>query len=103
MRALKRRLTALGEASAEPAIAGRLIELAGTDRGAPAGALAVPAPSGPAHRGRAGEWGPRLITRSWRMATASAGGALIAIRPLAFLLGDRGPAPAAPTVPPSGR
>src|SRR6266567_2620458 len=67
MRALKRRLTALGETSAEPAITGRLIELAGRDHGATA-AAPMPSPARMPQLGWAAEWGPRLIAQSWRTA-----------------------------------
>jgi len=99
MRALKRRLTALGETSAEPAITGRLIELAGRDHGATA-AAPMPSPARMPQLGWAAEWGPRLIAQSWRTAAASAGGALLAIGAVAFLLGNAAEPPA-PKVTPS--
>lgn len=99
MRALKRRLIALGETSAEPAIASRLIELARGDRTA-VGAVPLPA-TGLAHLGRAGDLGHRLLTRSWRLAAASASGSLVAIGVMAFLLGNGATAPPVPEVTPS--
>jgi hypothetical protein len=102
MRALKRRLTALGESSAEPAIAGRLIELAHTDQGGrPPGDLLAPSPERIAHTGRGADWAPRLVAQSWRMAAGSAGGALLAIGVVAFLLGSGGSQPPVPQVTPS--
>ena len=100
MRALKRRLTALGETSAEPVIASRLIELAHSDQGTPAGALLWLAPTGSAQVGWVGG-GSRLLTRTWRLAAASAGGSLIAIGVIAFLLGSGAAEPAVPKVTPS--
>jgi len=99
MRALKRRLIALGDTSAEPAIASRLIELARGDRTA-VGAVPLPA-TGLAHLGRAGDLGHRLLTRSWRLAAASASGSLVAIGVMAFLLGNGATAPPVPEVTPS--
>jgi len=101
MRALKRRLTALGETSAEPAIASRLIELAHSDQGNPAGALLWLAPMGSAQVGWVGDRGSRLLTRTWRLAAASAGGSLIAIGVIAFLLGSGAAEPPVPKVTPS--
>lgn len=94
MRALKRRLTALGDTSAEPAIAGRLIELArtsqpaGYDVGLSAdGPPDVPSPS-------------RAVSPRVRLLAASAGCALAAVGTMAFLLGSTGGQPA-PRVTPS--
>jgi anti-sigma factor RsiW len=101
MRALKRRLTALGETSAEQAIASRLIELARGDQAARVGALQWPAPAEVARLGVAGDWGTRLLMRTWRLAAASAGGSLIAIGAIAFLLGNGTTEPPAPKVTPS--
>lgn len=95
MRALKRRLTALGETSAEPAIARRLIELA---------MMSQPGPedfdfdldfaaNGPAGHARSGRPGIRLLA-------ASAGCALAAVGTMAFLLGST-PGSPAPRVTPS--
>ena len=91
MRALKRRLTSLADTSAEPAIAGRLIELAWTGQlGEDDCDLAEPAPSS---AGRALRPGMRLLA-------ASAGSALAAVGVMAFLLGSTG-SPHAPKVTPS--
>jgi Putative zinc-finger len=123
MRALKRRLTALGGASDDSAIAGRLIELgqAGPDH---------PGPDhpGPGHPGpnqvgpdslRASwqehaPWpksgttavqsrrpsAPRPL-RGWRLAAGSAGSALVAMSFAAFLLGSSQTDPPAPRVTPA--
>lgn len=102
MRALKRRLTALGETCAETAIAGRLIELAHGGQG--------PAADVP-HRSRAwgsaddfgsfSRWRARLNRLGLTVATASAGSALIAIAVIAFLLGSGSGGPPVPKVTPS--
>ncbi len=88
MRALKRRLTALSDTSAEPAIASRLIELAWTSEPAldddPFGG------AGPS----------RAVRPGVRMLAASAGSALAAVGMMAFLLGSTG-SPPAPKVTPS--
>lgn len=100
MRALKRRLIALGDTSAEPAIASRLIELARGDQVNPA-ALTWAAADGLGHLARTGAAGTRQPTRIWRLAAASAGGSLVAIGVVAFLLGNGAPAPPMPKVTPS--
>jgi hypothetical protein len=101
MRALKRRLTALGDTSAESPIAGRLIELAHTEQGIPArgpfggaaswSATFDPPPSRGVRQGRPG----------WKIATGSATSALLAIGVIAFLLGNVSGEPPAPKVTPS--
>ncbi len=101
MRALKRRLTALGDTSAESPIAGRLIELARSEQGARAGgpyssaawlaAAWAPASGGGAHHLRLG----------WKIATGSATSALLAIGVIAFLLGNTAGAPPVPKITPS--
>jgi Putative zinc-finger len=101
MRALKRRLTALGDTCAETSIAGRLIELARGDEANPAGAVfraaALPAgPSGP-QPGR----GARHLRPGWKIATGSATSALLAIGAVAFVLGTASGQPPAPKVIPS--
>jgi hypothetical protein len=99
MRALKRRLTALGGTSDDSAIAGRLIELGRGDHAAADpmhGALSTrPSQLGLAERG------PRQIVQGLRMAAGSAGGALLAIGLFAFLLGNTDAQPPAPKVTPS--
>jgi putative zinc finger protein len=101
MRALKRRLTALGDASAGPAIASRLIELARCDEAVPAGALPLAVPTGIAHARRTTDWGCGLLARTWRLAAASAGASLITIGVLAFLIGNGETQPPVPKVTPS--
>ena len=101
MRALKRRRTALGETCVESPIASRLIELARSDKGSSAGSVRDSASRSaadlrsvnrtPAARDRAG----------WKVATGSAGSALIAIALAAFLLGNVSTGPPAPKVTPS--
>ena len=100
MRALKRRLTALGETSADSAIAGRLIELGRSDQAVPAnrGPRSLPARS--SQLGLA-DRGPRQIRQGLRMAAGSAGSALLAIGLFAFLLGNTDSQPPAPKVTPS--
>jgi hypothetical protein len=101
MRALKRRLTALGETCAEPPIASRLIELARTDEGSSAGSVRDSASWFAADR-RLGTVRMQRDTRAgWKVATGSAGSALIAIALAAFLLGNVSAGPPAPKVTPS--
>jgi hypothetical protein len=100
MRALKRRLTALGETSADSAIAGRLIELGRDDEGGPASAVRGSLRARSAQPGLA-DRGPRQIRQGLRMAAGSAGGALLAIGLFAFLLGSTDSQPPAPKVTPS--
>jgi hypothetical protein len=102
MRAIKRRLTALGGTSAEPAIAGRLIELAQDNQGGvPPGDVLARSQGLTAQAGRTADWGPRLVAQSWRIAAGSAGGALLTIGVVAFLLGHGASQPPAPQVTPS--
>jgi Putative zinc-finger len=95
LRALKRRMSALGDTSADSAIAGRLIELGRSDQDlfAPAARPAWPArwPELPAD-GPA--WGRHQIRSGWMMAAGSAGVALAAIGAAAFMLGGVQPGPA---------
>jgi len=100
MRALKRRLTALGETSADSAIAGRLIELGRSDQAVPASAVHGSMPSRSSQLGLA-DRGPRQIRHSLRMAAGSAASALLAIGLCAFLLGNTDSQPPAPKVTPS--
>lgn len=100
MRALKRRLTALGDSVAEPAIASRLMELARASRPAAddldlafAGSFGSPGPSRPSGPSRQARPAARLLA-------ASAGAALAAVGVMAFLLGSSNGAPA-PAVTPS--
>jgi len=100
MRALKRRLTALGDACGEAPIASRLIELARGDW-TPAGGVYATAPwsaaAVPAQRGG----GARHLRLGWKIATGSATGALLAIGAIAFLLGNASGEPPVPKITPS--
>jgi hypothetical protein len=100
MRALKRRLTALGDTCAESSIAGRLIELARGDQAIPAGgifgAAALPAEVFGPQPGRGGRHRP-----GWKIAAGSATSALLTIGAIAFVLGNAGGPPPAQKVVPS--
>jgi anti-sigma factor RsiW len=100
MRALKRRLTALGDSCAESSIAGRLIELARGDQAIPAGGIlgagALPAEVFGPRPGRGGRHRP-----GWKIAAGSATSALLTIGAIAFVLGNAGGQPPAPKVVPS--
>ena len=93
MRALKRRLTALGETSTDDAIAGRLIDLAQSDQARLPGAVLGPVRPGRARRREAGQ--------AWRVTASSAGSVIAVIGIAAFLLGNSAAAPPAPKVTPS--
>lgn len=100
MRTLKRRLTALGETSAEPTITSRLIELARDQVPAVRAEHRPvrhpgPQPGPPARRGQ------RQLMQAWRIAAGSAGSALLAIGVTAFLLGSGSANPPAPKITPS--
>jgi anti-sigma factor RsiW len=103
MRALKRRLTALGEGSDDSAITGRLIEFghAGQDslRASWQACTPWPEPGTIAVRSRRPSAGRPL--RSWRLAAGSAGSALVAMSLAAFLLGSSQTDPPAPKVTPA--
>ncbi len=94
LRALKRRMTALGEASADPMLTGRLIERARVDAGRTAGVLPLPHPALAA-------WGGRPGLPMWRVATASVGVALVTVGAAAFVLGGTKPAAPGPVVTPA--
>lgn len=86
LRALKRRMTALGDTASNTAIAGKLIELARSD-----GAMAIPAGRPPWTAARAPAVPAlRQPWLTWRIATCSAGSALLAIGVIAFMLGGGG-------------
>src|SRR5215469_15593516 len=104
LRALKRRMTALGDSAADGAIARRLIERARSEPDQwPRGQW----PRGQWPRGQwpRGQWygqsWPRQVKPGWRTATSSAGTALIAIGVLAFLLGGGHAAHPMPKVSPA--
>lgn len=108
MRALKRRLTALGETPASPAveekrpgIEDRLLDLARGPKAGFADAMLARPARRIEHGPRVADWGPRLVTQSWRLAAGSAGGALLAIGALAFMLGSGAAEPPAPRITPS--
>jgi hypothetical protein len=100
MRALKRRLTALGETCAEAPIASQLIELARSRDGS-AGPVRDSASWPQAEMRSMTSRTARQTRTCWKVATGSAGGALIAIAFAAFLLGNVSSAPPAPKVTPS--
>jgi hypothetical protein len=101
MRALKRRLTALGDSCAEPPITGRLIEMAKGDEEIAAGmssgstSWSVAAFDPPPGRGA------RQIRPGWKIATGSATSALLAIGVSAFLLGNGSGGSPVPKITPS--
>lgn len=100
LRALKRRMTALSDSAAEAAIAGRLIERAKFEPDLVAGPHGKPwalayAGAWPRH-----SW-PRQIWPGWRVATGSAGTALVAVGLLAFALGGGSPTRPTPKVTPA--
>ncbi|MDR2984301.1 MAG: zf-HC2 domain-containing protein [Nocardiopsaceae bacterium] len=100
MRALKRRLIAFGQTSAEPPITGRLIELGQRDewtvgpRFGAASWLAAFPDRAPGHKSRQNR-------PAWKIASGSATGAMLAIGIAAFLLGNASSAPPAPKITPS--
>jgi Putative zinc-finger len=101
MRALKRRLTALGDTGADTAIASRLIELAQSDH-----ELSDAASSAPGSRPRPDAWHSRQRRSrqplpSWLMAVGTTGTAIVAFGFAAFLLGNGQDDPAGPRVTPS--
>lgn len=103
LRALKRRMTALGDSSADAAIAGRLIERARSEPDLAPDLLGTapwplprqvldPRPRHPrSHQARLG----------WRIASGAAGTGLVAVGLLAFLLGGGQGATPMPTVSPA--
>lgn len=89
LRALKRRMTALGDSAADTAIAGRLIERAKSERdldpdlsGGTRWPVPRPVPDLRWHPSRA-----RQVWPGWRIAAGGAGTGLVAVGLLAFLLG----------------
>ncbi len=98
LRALKRRMTALGDDATDGAMTGRLIELASSGTEVATG----PAPRPPwiaDHDASAA--GTRLQWLSWRVASCSAGSALLAIGVLAFVLGGSATGQPTPHVSPA--
>jgi anti-sigma factor RsiW len=89
LRALKRRMTALGDSVADAAVARRLIERAKSEPDLvadPAGWARWPSP-GPAPGPRSRSSRSRQVWPGWRIATGSAGTGLVAVGLLAFMLG----------------
>lgn len=99
LRALKRRMTALGDSAADTTIAGRVIERAKSEPD-----LAADLPRGPWWSPR---FAPELRARSsrprpgWRIATGGAGSGLVAVVLLAFMLGGGQGAHPTPKVSPA--
>jgi|ERR1022692_1925429 anti-sigma factor RsiW len=93
LRALKRRMTALGDTSADSAIAGRLIELARSEQELTA--AAVPSAAWPAWPAAGSAWARHQMRPGWVVMAGSAGMALAAIGAAAFMLGgvQRAPVP----------
>jgi anti-sigma factor RsiW len=94
LRALKRRMTALGEDADGSDIAGRLLELARSEteragRPGPSGGSAAM----PTARMTGASWMRQQVTSGWMLAASSAGLALTAIGAVAFVLGGAQPAP----------
>jgi putative zinc finger protein len=97
LRALKRRMTAFGDSSGDAAIAGRLMELArsDTDRFTATARSRWQPPLGQHGFGSRQSW------LSWRVATSSAGSALLVIGVIAFMLGGTQPDLPVPKVTPA--
>ncbi|HVB43584.1 MAG TPA: zf-HC2 domain-containing protein [Streptosporangiaceae bacterium] len=100
LRALKRRMTALGDTGSESTAAGRLVELPGPD------AIALARPDG-----RDAGWRPprpgtlsrraRQVRDNWKTVSGIAGAAVVAVAAGAFLLGGGQAQPAAPRIIPA--
>jgi len=101
MRALKRRLTALGDSCAESPITGRLIELARGDEELAAGLRSAATSWSVAGFESPPGRGSRQIRTGWKIATGSATSALLAIGVSAFLLGNGSSEPPVPKITPS--
>jgi anti-sigma factor RsiW len=103
LRALKRRMIALGDSAADAAIAGRLIERAKAESDLVAdlpGKAPMPLPrSVPDLRSRQPR--PRQAWPGWRIATGGAGSGLVAVGLLAFMLGGGQVATPTPKVSPA--
>lgn len=103
LRALKRRMTALGDSAADTAIAGRLIERAKSERdlasdppGGTRQSLHRPVPDLRWHPSRV-----RQVWPGWRIAAGGTGTGLVAVGLLAFLLGGGHGADPTPKVSPA--
>jgi anti-sigma factor RsiW len=103
IRALKRRMTELGDSANEESIAGRLIELGRSDQDFAAQIFGhpqfAPAPWQPQLSEPDG-W-PKHSRLSWRVATGSAGTVLLTLGVIAFLLGGSQPDRSVPRVTPA--
>lgn len=107
LRALKRRMTALGDSAADTTIAGRVIERAKSEPD-----LVADLPRGPrwsprfaselgARSSRPRQARPRQAWPVWRIATGGAGSGLVAVALLAFMLGGGQGAHPTPKVSPA--
>jgi len=94
LRALKRRMAALGDTSADPMLTGRLIERTRPAADRTAGPMPPPYVDIAA-------WGGRLGPSIWQLATASVGVALVMVGAAAFVLGGARPAAPGPKVTPA--
>jgi hypothetical protein len=93
LRALKRRMTALGQTSTDPMFTGRLIERAMSAPGWTPGFAPAAADFA--------AWGDRSGVPIWKVAAASLGAALISVGAAAFLLGGTRSAAPGPVVTPA--
>lgn len=105
LRAIKRRLTALGEGSADTAMTDRLIDLARCDQESLENTSRLASSWSTSSSGLDGRWSLQVRQarrlRSWRMATGTAGTALLAIGFAAFVLGSAQAGRPEPRVTPS--
>ena len=100
LRALKRRMTELGDSAADAAIAGRLIERAKSEPDLVASTHGKAWALAHAAAWPRQSW-PRQVWPGWRIATGSAGTVVVAVGLLAFLLGGSPSAPPSPKVTPA--
>jgi hypothetical protein len=101
MRALKRRLTALGDSCAEAPIAAKLIKLARDDEAIADGTGFSATSWSDASFDPPPSRGLRQIRPGWKIATGSATSALLAVGIIAFALGNVGAESPAPKITPS--
>lgn len=94
LRALKRRMTALGDTSASSAITGRLIEIARSDEDLLARRPHLSSAAQHAFPATGSALGMRQARPGWMLAAGTAGMALAAIGAAAFMLGGVQSAPA---------
>jgi anti-sigma factor RsiW len=103
LRALKRRMTELGDSANEESIAGRIIELGRTDQDFATQIFGPPQIGRTAWQPPPAElsgW-PKQSRLNWRVATGSAGTVLLTLGVLAFLLGGTQPDSSVPRVTPA--